>query len=247
LSEERVLFISMSTALKVDILTLFPEMIKGFLSASILGRAIERNTLYIQVHNIRDWATDKNKTTDDRPFGGGAGMVLRPEPVFAAVEQLCTQHSFVIYMSPDGDPLTSEYAFELSTKKHLILISGHYEGIDQRIRDTLVDKEISIGDYVLTNGTLPSAVLLDAVSRYIPNVLGKEKSLTQESFTDNLLAFPQYTRPADFRGMTVPEVLLSGDHKAISQWRNQRRKQKTKQRRPDLITKNKQIQNETHY
>lgn len=211
-------------------------MLDGFLSESMLGRARETGIIEIAVHNIRDFATDRHKTTDDRPFGGGPGMVLKPEPVFAAIESLRTPESHVIYLCPDGERLQQQHCVTLAREKHLILLSGHYEGIDQRIRDALVDQELSIGDYVLTNGTLPAAVLIDAVARNLPGFLGDELSLTQDSFTDNLLGFPQYTRPAVFRGMSVPDILLSGNHQAIAQWRREQQRIKTKNLRPDLIS-----------
>ena len=222
--------------LHIDILTLFPRMLDGFLAESIVGKGIEGGLLSVSVHNLRDWTTDKHKTADDRPFGGGAGMVLKPEPVFAAIEQLQKPGCRRIYLTPDGVPLSPGLAGELSRQQHLILLSGHYEGIDQRIRDKVIDQEISIGDYVLTNGTLAAAVLIDALARFIPGVLGEEKSLTHESFTSKLLDFPQYTRPAEYRGMSVPDVLLSGNHAEIEKWRHARQVEKTRQVRPDLLT-----------
>ncbi len=228
----------MSAALKIDLITLFPTMVAGFLEESMIGRASQRGILDIQVHNLRDWAKDKHLTTDDRPFGGGAGMVLKPEPLFDAVEALHSPDCLVIFMTPDGEPLNQSLSRELAgCSRHMIIISGHYEGIDQRVRDTLVEREISIGDFVITNGTLAAAVLIDAVCRHVPKVLGEEKSLTQDSFTGNLLSFPQYTRPAEFRGMSVPEVLLTGNHAAIDQWRKECSLTKTRARRPDLIIK----------
>jgi tRNA (guanine37-N1)-methyltransferase len=221
--------------LHIDVLTLFPRMLEGFLSESILGKGIESGLLTVKVHDVRDWATSKHKNADDRPFGGGAGMVMKPEPVFAAIEQLQTPGCRRIYLTPDGTPYSEKLARELAQATHLVLLSGHYEGIDQRIREKVIDQEISIGDYVLTNGTLPAAVIIDALARFIPGVLGEEKSLTHESFTGKLLDFPQYTRPAEFRGMSVPDVLLSGDHAKIEQWRNARRIEKTRQVRPDLL------------
>lgn len=221
--------------LQIDLLTLFPRMLDGFLGESILGKGLERGLLNVKVHDLRQWTTDKHRTADDRPFGGGAGMVLKPEPVFAAIEQVQTPGCRRIYLTPDGVPLSPALAQELSREKHLVLLSGHYEGIDQRIRDQVIDQEISIGDYVLTNGTLAAAVLIDALSRFIPGVLGEEKSLTHESFTSKLLDFPQYTRPAEFRGMSVPEVLLSGNHVEIEKWRQARQREKTRQVRPDLL------------
>jgi tRNA (guanine37-N1)-methyltransferase len=222
-------------SLRIDVLTLFPRMLDGFLAESILGKGIERGLLGVKVHDLRDWTTDKHHTADDRPFGGGAGMVLKPEPVFAAIEQLQTPGCRRIYLTPDGVPLSPAVAQELTQHQHLILLSGHYEGIDQRIRDRVIDQEISIGDYVLTNGTLAAAVVIDVLGRFIPGVLGEEKSLTHESFTGKLLDFPQYTRPAEFRGMSVPEVLLSGNHGEIEKWRQARRVEKTRQVRPDLL------------
>jgi tRNA (guanine37-N1)-methyltransferase len=221
--------------LHIDVLTLFPRMLEGFLAESILGKGIESGLLTVKVHDVRDWATSKHKNADYRPFGGGAGMVMKPEPVFAAIEQLQTPGCRRIYLTPDGTPYSEKLARELAQETHLVLLSGHYEGIDQRIREKVIDQEISIGDYVLTNGTLPAAVVIDALARFIPGVLGEEKSLTHESFTGKLLDFPQYTRPAEFRGMPVPEVLLSGDHAKIEQWRNARRIEKTRQVRPDLL------------
>ena len=221
--------------MRIDVLTLFPAMLDGFLTESMLGRAREAKLLDISVRNIRDWATDKHRTTDDRPFGGGAGMVMKCEPIVDAIEQLQTTGCRRIYLTPDGTPFTSARAEELSKQQHLILLSGHYEGIDQRIRDTVIDEEISIGDYVLTNGTLAAAVVIDALARFIPGVLGEEKSLTSESFTRNLLDFPNYTRPAVYRGQSVPEVLLQGNHGEIEKWRHAQQLAKTVKIRPDLL------------
>jgi tRNA (guanine37-N1)-methyltransferase len=223
--------------LKVDILTLFPRMLDGFLTESILGKGIAAQLLSVTVHDLRAWTTDRHKTADDRPFGGGAGMVLKPEPVVAALEQLQTPGCRRIYLTPDGVPLSPEIAQDLARQQHILFLSGHYEGIDQRVRDSAIDQELSIGDYVLTNGTLAAAVVLDALSRFIPGVLGEEKSLTHESFTGKLLDFPQYTRPAEFRGMSVPEVLLSGNHGEIEKWRQAQRIEKTRLVRPDLFEK----------
>ncbi|MGC6425225.1 MAG: tRNA (guanosine(37)-N1)-methyltransferase TrmD [Lentimonas sp.] len=221
--------------LEFDILTLFPEMVEGFLTSSMLGRGQKNGLVRAEAHQLRDWATDKHRKTDEVPFGGGAGMVMKPEPIFSAVEELRRSESKVVYMAPDGEPLTSQLARELVQEKHLIILSGHYEGVDQRVRDELIDREVSIGDYVLTNGTLAAGVLIDCVSRFIPGFLGDEKSLTEESFMTTLLGFPQYTRPADFRGMHVPEVLLSGDHAAIEKWRREQAIEKTRQLRPDIL------------
>ena len=226
--------------LRFDILSLFPKTIEGFTEESILGKAIERGLLEINSLDLRRWSKGKHREADDRPFGGGAGMVLKPEPLFDAVEEISNESTTGVYMAPDGEPLNTGLAKELSESQHLLLISGHYEGIDQRVRDEVVDREISIGDYVLTNGSLPATVLIDAVARQVPGVLGDEDSLADESFENNLLSHPQYTRPAEYRGMKVPEVLLSGNHLEISKWRQAQRMEKTTALRPDLLkaTKN---------
>jgi tRNA (guanine37-N1)-methyltransferase len=221
--------------LKIDVLTLFPRMLEGFLAESIIGKGISKGLLEVTAHDLRNWCTDKHRAADDRPFGGGAGMVLKPEPAITAIESLQTAGCRRIYLTPDGVPFSEPLARELSVESHLILLSGHYEGIDQRIREEVIDMEISIGDYVLTNGTLPAAVLIDAMARFIPGVLGEEKSLTHESFTGKLLDFPQYTRPAEFRGRSVPDVLLSGNHGEIEKWRLARQIEKTREVRPDLF------------
>ena len=221
--------------IEFDILTLFPEMVEGFSSSSMLARAQSNDIIKIKAHNIRDWAEDKHKTTDDIPYGGGAGMVMSPGPIFNAIESLKRKDSKVIYMAPDGVPMTTAKAQELAKESHIIILSGHYEGVDQRVRDELIDEEISIGDFVLTNGTLPAIIVVDAVSRFVPGFLGDEKSLTEETFMNNLLAFPQYTRPANFRNLCVPEVLLSGDHKAIEKWRKNQQIIKTTDMRPDIL------------
>ena len=188
--------------------------------------------------NLRDFTDDKHRTTDDRPFGGGPGMVMKPEPVFRAVESVRSEKSRVILMCPQGKPFTQKRAQELSSEEHLIFVCGHYEGLDERIREALIDEEISIGDYVLTNGVLPAAVVIDAVVRLIPGVLGGEGATEQESFSESLLEYPQYTRPPEFRGMKVPEELLSGDHAAIAKWRRQQSEKRTAERRPDLLSEN---------
>jgi len=226
--------------LRFDVLSLFPKTIEGFTEESILGKAIDRGLLEINSLDLRRWAKGKHREADDRPFGGGAGMVLKPEPLFEAIEEISNESTTVVYMAPDGEPLSTPLARELSESQHLLLISGHYEGIDQRVRDEMVDREISIGDYVLTNGALPATVLIDAVARQVPGVLGDEESLNDESFENNLLAHPQYTRPAEYRGMKVPEVLLSGNHQEISKWRQEKRMERTANLRPDLFkaTKN---------
>ena len=226
----------MPVQVQFDVLSLFPSMLDGIVKESIIGRAISNELIDVRSHDLRNWTSDKHHVADDRPFGGGPGMVLKPEPLFAAVEELQGGDSEVIYMAPDGEPLTRELSEALSGRPHVILISGHYEGIDQRARDHLVTREVSIGDFVLTNGTLAAAALIDAVSRFVPGVLGEEHSLAQDSFASGRLSFPQYTRPADFRGSSVPEVLLSGDHEAIRLWRYEQSERKTRNRRPDLIS-----------
>lgn len=202
----------------------------------MLGKAQRNGVLKINTHNLRDWAEDKHKLTDDRPFGGGAGMVLKPEPLGKAIEYLRRECTRVFYLCPDGKPLKTAIGQTIAKESHIILISGHYEGVDQRIRDLYVDEEISIGDYILTNGTLAAAVLIDVVGRFVPGVLGEEKSLEQDSFSDSLLTFPQYTRPLQYNGMGIPSILLSGNHQKIDEWRKQQRIQKTLACRPDLIS-----------
>ncbi len=222
--------------MRIDIITLFPGMLSGFLTESMIGRAREAGLTEIGVHNLREFGVGKWQITDDRPFGGGAGMLMKPEPLCAAIDSVRGEDSLVVYLSPDGEPFDHAMAVEFSRLPHLVLVSGHYEGIDQRVRDSRVDREVSIGDFVLTNGTLPAAVLTDAVVRQIPGVLGTEKSLTQDSFHRNVLGFPQYTRPVEFEGMRVPEVLLSGNHGEIERWRQERALEKTRERRPDLLS-----------
>lgn len=200
-----------------------------------MGRAQANEVIDVNIHNLRDWAKGKHKQVDDRPFGGGAGMVVMPEPIFDAIEELQTPKTHRIYLAPDGDRLTPELAQSLAKKEHLILLSGHYEGIDERARENVIDQEISIGDYVLTNGTLAAAVVIDCLCRFLPGFLGEEKSLTSESFQGSLLDFPQFTRPAVFRDLPIPEVLLSGNHAEIEKWRQQEREERTRKRRPDLL------------
>ncbi len=221
--------------MKVDILTLFPKMLDGFISESIVGRAMRDQRIDLHIHNLRDWAEDVHHTVDDRPFGGGAGMVLKPDVLATAVGTLKTQETHVVYLCPDGKLLSTAKVRSLAQKPHLLLVSGHYESVDERFRVEFVDEEISIGDYVLTNGTLPAAVLLDAVVRYVPGTLGSEQSLKQDSFSNGLLSFPQYTRPLNFNESTVPEILVSGNHEAIQKWRLEQQMLRTIHRRPDLI------------
>lgn len=205
------------------------------MSESIVGRALRERLFSLQIYNLRDWAKDERRTVDDRPFGGGAGMVLQAEPLAEAVEALKNERTHVVYLCPDGFPLMMPKVRELAEKEHLLLVSGHYESVDERFRSQCVDEEISIGDYVLTNGTLPAAVLIDAVVRTLPGVLGDEQSLQQDSFREGLLSFPQYTRSETFREEKVPEVLLSGNHEAIARWRLEQQMKRTIRRRPDLI------------
>ena len=221
--------------MKIDVLTLFPGMFPGPLDESIIKRACESGRLQLGVHDLRDYTHDRHRTVDDRPFGGGPGMLLKPEPLFEAVEALRGEKTRVILTSPAGRPFRQEIARELAGEKHVLLVCGSYEGFDERVRQSLADDEISIGDYVLTNGALPAMVIVDAVTRLLPGVLGDDESSQDESFSGCLLEYPQYTRPAEFRGMNVPEVLLSGDHAAIEQWRREQSRDRTAQRRPDLL------------
>ena len=220
--------------MKIEVLTLFPEMFAGPLDVSMVARARKSGLLDLQIRNLRDWTHDRHKTVDDRPFGGGPGMVLKPEPIFEAVEALADSQTHVLMMSPTGRSFTQAVARELSTKQHLLLLCGSYEGFDERIR-TLVHDELSIGDYVLTNGGLPAMVVIDAITRLIPGVLGDDESAQDESFSHGLLEYPQYTRPAEFRGMKVPEILMSGNHAEIERWRREQARLRTQERRPDLL------------
>ena len=222
---------------RFDVITIFPDMFSPVVHHSIIKRAQEKKKVVIHVHDLRDFAADKKRrSVDDRPFGGGPGMVLTCHPLFEAVKKVKGRRKArVIYTSPAGKPFNQPAAKRLTKHKNLIIICGHYEGIDERVRAHLVDEEISIGDYVLTGGEIPAMVIIDAVTRLIPGVLGKAESLEQESFESNMLEGPQYTRPADFRGLKVPAVLLSGNHKAIEQWRKEQAIQKTRKVRPELI------------
>jgi tRNA (guanine37-N1)-methyltransferase len=232
---------------RIDIFSLFPSIAAGALAESILGKAQERGLLDLRHHNIRDWATDKHRTCDDMPYGGGQGMVMKCEPVFNAVESIRTeaasnhqseiknQQCRTVLLSPGGRLYTQRVAEEYAQLSHLILICGHYEGIDQRVADHLVDEELSIGDYVLTNGAIAATVVVDAIARLIPGVLGDENSAPDDSHSSGVLEHPQYTRPVEFRGWRVPEVLLSGHHAAIAKWRRQQAIEKTAKVRPDLL------------
>jgi tRNA (guanine37-N1)-methyltransferase len=221
--------------MRIDVLTLFPAMFAGPLDESIIKRARETGRLDLKIHNLRDYAHNRHKTVDDRPFGGGPGMLLKPDPIFEAVEELGRESTRVILFSPAGRTFNQAIACELAGQGHLLLISGHYEGFDERVREQLADDELSIGDYVLTNGGLPVMVVIDTVARLLPGVLGDEESAQEESFSHGLLEYPQYTRPAEFRGMKVPEVLLSGNHAEIARWRAEQARLRTQERRPDLL------------
>jgi tRNA (guanine37-N1)-methyltransferase len=221
--------------MKIDVLTLFPAMFAGPLDESIIKRARQAGLLELQLWNLRDWAHDRHKTVDDRPFGGGPGMLLKPEPIFEAVEQLATEKTHVVLMSPSGRAFSQAIAREMMRHEHLLLVTGHYEGFDERIRKHLADDELSIGDYVLTNGALPAMVVIDTVARLIPGVLGHDESAAEESFSTGLLEYPHFTRPAEFRGMKVPDVLLSGNHAEIAKWRGEQAHLRTQERRPDLL------------
>ncbi len=222
--------------MKIDILTLFPEMFEA-LNHSLIGKAQENGLLEINVKNIRDFSKDKHKKCDDYPFGGGAGMLMSVQPLYDSIMSVKNENSYVIYLSPSGNTLTQKKVKELSNKQNLVLVCGHYEGIDQRVIDLCIDEEISIGDYVLTGGELPAMVLIDAISRYVPSVLHSAESVEEESFSNNLLEYPQYTRPQVFQGLEVPEVLLSGHHENIRKWRLEQSLEKTKKVRPDLLKK----------
>jgi tRNA (guanine37-N1)-methyltransferase len=220
---------------KIDVLTLFPAMFAGPLDESIIKRAREAGLLDLKIHQLRDYAHDRHRTVDDRPFGGGPGMLLKPEPIFEAVENLASETTRIVLLSPSGRTFNQAIAAELAQIDHLLLVSGHYEGFDERVREHLADDELSIGDYVLTNGALPVMVIIDAVTRLLPGALGDENSAQEESFSHGLLEYPQYTRPAEFLGMKVPEVLLSGNHAAIAKWRAEQARLRTSERRPDLL------------
>ncbi len=210
-------------------------MFAGPLDESIIKRARNKGLLELNVHDLRDWTHDRHRTVDDRPFGGGPGMLMKPEPIFEAVESLRRDETRVILLSPGGRKFDQQIARELAQQKDLLLVTGHYEGFDERLRQRLADDELSIGDYVLTNGGLPAMVVIDAVTRLLPGVLGDDESSRDESFSHGLLEYPQYTRPAEFRGMKVPDVLISGNHAEIEKWRREQAKLRTKERRPDLL------------
>jgi tRNA (guanine37-N1)-methyltransferase len=221
--------------MRIDIITLFPEICRAPLNESMMKRAQESGALGLRIHNLREWTTDKHHIVDDSPYGGGQGMVMKPEPVFAAVESLRTDLSKVVLMTPQGRKLDQQVAQEFSAEEHLIIVCGHYEGIDHRVVDHLADAEISIGDYVLTNGAIAAVVFVDAVARLLPGVLGHEQSALDDSFSSGLLEAPQYTRPAEFLGWKVPEILLSGNHEEIVAWRKSEARRRTRENRPDLL------------
>jgi tRNA (guanine37-N1)-methyltransferase len=235
--------------MKIDIVTLFPEICRAPLSESMMRRAQDKSIVELQIHNLRDWTTDKHHVIDDAPFGGGQGMVMKPEPIFAAVEELkgkmpnaersmdnvLLSGGKIVLMSPTGRRFDQEIAKQLSQQSHLIIICGHYEGVDHRVVEHLVDYEISIGDYVLTNGAIAAAVVVDAIVRLLPGALGHEQSAIDDSFAGGLLEAPQYTRPAEFRGWKIPEILLSGNHSEIAKWRRDEAIKRTRENRPDLL------------
>jgi len=224
--------------MKIDVLTLFPAMFAGPLDESIVKRARAEGLLDLAIHNLRDYTHDRHRTVDDKPFGGGPGMLLKPEPIFEAVEKLSREKTRLILLTPAGRKFNHSIARELARQEHLLLVCGSYEGFDERVREALANDELSIGDYVLTNGALPAMVIIDAVTRLLPGALGDDQSSRDESFSRGLLEYPQYTRPAEFRGMKVPEVLLSGNHAEIEKWRLEQAKQRTKERRRDLLEQN---------
>ncbi len=223
--------------MKIDVLTLFPEMFTGPLDESIIRRAREAGRLELRIHNLREWTHDRHRTVDDRPFGGGPGMLLKPEPIFEAVESLASEQTHVVLLGPAGRKFDQAIARELAQHESLLFICASYEGVDERVRETLVDDELSIGDYVLTNGNLPAMVIIDTVARLLPGVLGDDASAHDESFSHGLLEYPHYTRPAEFREMKVPEVLLSGNHAEIEKWRREQALARTTEVRPDLLEK----------
>ena len=221
--------------MRIDIITLFPEIFFGPLDSSIVGRARKEGHVEINALNLRDYTHDRHRTVDDKPYGGGPGMLMKPEPLFEAVQHLKKEGSMVILTSPRGERFNQKIARELAQQSHLIMICGHYEGVDERVRSALADREISIGDFILTSGNLPAMVMTDAIVRLLPGVLGDEESGNDESFETGLLEYPQYTRPPEFMGMKVPEILISGDHGKIEKWRREQALKTTREKRPDLI------------
>lgn len=220
--------------MRIDVVTIFPQLFDAPLETSLLGRAVAGGLLDVRVHDLREHGLGKHRSVDDEPYGGGAGMVMRPEPLFAAVEEVKGPDSHVVLLSPRGRKLDHAVVAELARRDHLVLVCGRFEGVDERVAEHLVDEELSIGDYVLAGGELPALVVIEAVSRLVPGVLGNAESLASESHAEGLLEYPQYTRPAEFRGWRVPEVLLSGDHGAVDRWRREQSELITRERRPDL-------------
>ncbi len=223
--------------MKIDIITIFPEIFFGPFSQSIVNRAIKEKIVDINIINLRDFTSDKRKSVDDKPYGGGPGMLMTPEPIFKAVKSLKKENSHIILTTPQGQQFSQKKAVQLVKREHIIFICGHYEGVDERIRTELVDEEISIGDYILTSGNLPAMVITDAVVRLLPNALGSEESSVEESFSNGLLEYPQFTRPEVYKNLEVPKVLLSGNHAQIADWRKKEAIKRTSERRPDLIKK----------
>lgn len=223
--------------MRIDIITVLPELLESPFSASILKRAQEKGLVEVVIHNLRDYSTNKQKSIDDYAFGGGAGMVMQIEPIAACIEKLQSERSYdeVIYMTPDGETMKQGMVNTLSLKENLMILAGHYKGVDERIRELFISKEVSVGDFVLTGGELPAAILSDAIIRLIPGVISDETSALTDSFQDNLLAPPVYTRPEDYKGNKVPDILLSGNHKAIEKWREEKAIERTQERRPDLL------------
>lgn len=223
--------------MRIDIITVLPELLESPLNASILKRAQEKGLVELVIHNLRDYSTNKQKSVDDYAFGGGAGMVMQIQPIADCIEKLKAERTYdeIIYMTPDGETMKQGMVNTLSLKENLIILAGHYKGVDQRVRDLFITKEISIGDFVLTGGELPAAILADAIIRLIPGVISDETSALTDSFQDNLLAPPVYTRPEEYRGLKVPDILLSGDHKKIEAWREEEALKRTEERRPDLL------------
>ncbi len=233
--------------MRFDIITIFPEMFKDVFSGGVVQKAIRKGMIEVKVHDLRDFTTDKHRQVDDRPFGGEEGMVFKPEPVFAAVEAVRTTADAPVYLlSPQGRPFDGRMAAEMARNDQVVLICGRYEGVDERVGERLATDEVSIGDYVLTGGEIPAMVIVDAVSRFVPGVVGKEASVRHDSFVEGRLDFPHYTRPRDFRGMKVPAVLFSGDHKKIDTWRRRKALEKTARRRPDLLAQRELTPEERH-
>lgn len=220
--------------LRIDVVTLFPGFFESPLNESLLKKAQTKGLVEVRARNLRDWTHDRHKTADDKPFGGGAGMVMKPEPIFECVEAI-GKGAWVVLLDPQGEPMSQELAAKLAKKKHLVLIAGHYEGVDQRVKDHLVDQEISVGDFITMGGEAPALCLIEAVARLVPGVLGNEESIKHESFQTGMLEHPHYTRPREYRGWKVPEVLLSGAHKELETWRKKTAGQVTRQKRPDLL------------